>query len=114
MSIKLIKSCEHWGKHEFDSVFKNELYALPAHQLIPDTVISPGHILQAENIHAIILTRSETSTHVVIKVAMQFQELLQGYCCGDDEPAMNLSQRIAEVKINKATSEANIVYSQDD
>ena len=103
--IKLPKSIVCWGSDDFSSTFKKELVELGVSSLPIQKGITSGKFINDSEIGITILTTSENTLNIEMKIGILFSETQWGYCCGEEEPMISNAYCEAYLSINKNTSE---------
>jgi hypothetical protein len=78
------KALECWGSDEFPQKFKQAIKSLELGVLPLVDCCNHSAVIDQDTIEPIILSSSETSTKIKIKMGVFFCEVLSGCACSDD------------------------------
>jgi len=107
--IRLVKTLQAWGTHEFDYTLKQELAkyaeALPLHQALSFDNYVADTPISVTNINTV-----ETQDSVHVRVGIFFQSVISGCSCADDPSPVGENNEYWEllIKIGKLTAETKI------
>jgi len=104
------KALECWGSDEFPQKFKQAIKSLELGVLPLVDCCNYSAVIDQDTIEPIILSSSETSTKIKIKMGVFFCEVLSGCACSDDpSQAKILENSYCEltISLDKNTKEAS-------
>jgi len=115
MTIRFEKSLTAWPSPEFDAAFKQELRDLDPGVLPLQAALAQSSQVSDAAIDPVILQRSETKTHIQIRVGIFYAGVIAGSCCADDPTPLCEQPEYCELlcEIDKANASVSIRLLSD-
>ncbi len=112
MTLRLPLTLDAWGSKHFRQTCKSELEQLHVHQLPLQQALRLGSHVVEKPLGAMLLTASESATHVELKVGIFFTSLIAGCSCADDPTPLEEQNEYCEMAFtidkNTATADARL------
>jgi len=107
---RLNKALAVWGTPTFEDILKDEVRQLGIENLPLQQGLAHGSFTSGENLQVSVLSTSETTDAIEVKVGLFYTSIIAGCACEDDPTPQSDLPEYSEIgiRIDKASAEATI------